>query len=182
MKNLNTSGFILLGLLSKDSYSGYEIKRILAKTTTFYGSESNAQIYPVLKKLEAQGLVESALDTSSGARNKRVFSLSAKGRAELLKWLEHDCDIQLYRENFLLQLSLGQHLTNEQLIKKLQHYKQSILAKLDSLASIMQHIKTAHVNKPDQKYLLLSYDHMQHMLEAKLQWCEQILAKPKNYL
>ena len=90
MSNLNKSSYILLGALSKSNYSGYELKRLVTKVSSFYASESNAQIYPILKKLEEQGLVHSKRDESSGARNKVIYSITKKGHAELTQWLEQD--------------------------------------------------------------------------------------------
>lgn len=175
MKNLNKSSYAILGLLSKANMSGYALKRIITKTSSFYCSESNAQIYPVLKKLEQQNLVNSALDKSSGARNKRIFAITKKGQTELMNWLKSDCDLDLYREEFLLQLSLGQHLSHAELIKKIHHYQKSAENKLEKLNEIEEHLKTNHANKKDQRFLLLTYDHIKTLLKAKLQWCDKIL-------
>ncbi len=92
MGTLNKSSYVILGLLSKSDYSGYSLKMRMKKTSDFYWSESNAQIYPVLKKLEELKLVSSKIDASSGARNKRIFSITKKGLSELIKWLENDCN------------------------------------------------------------------------------------------
>ncbi len=175
MPSLNKSSYVILGLLSKHDYSGYELKRKIANFSSFYCSESNAQIYPVLKTLEAQGLLSSSLDVASGARNKRIYSITTEGKAELMKWLEKDCDAAVYREEFLVQLSLGQHLTKAQLIKKLQHYEQSTMEKLASTQVIINHIKEVHHGQPGEPYMLLTYDNIKTSLEAKLQWCRKVL-------
>lgn len=182
MTSLTKSSFIILGMLGKADRSGYELKQLLAKNAAFYSSESNAQIYPVLKKLEAENLVTSHLDEASGARNKRIYSISKAGRAALLKWLENDFELSVYREEFLLQLSLGQFLTKSALIKKIEFYRQSVLDKLEILAQIVSHIKTVHANRPDQRFLLLTYDHIKAMLDAKMHWCDKVLQHPERYL
>jgi len=178
MSELTKSSYVILGLLSKSPHSGYELKRVIARASaasSFYWSESNAQIYPVLKKLEGQGLVNSAIDAASGARNKRVYTITKKGQTELMQWLKKDCELAVYREEFLLQLSLAQHLTAEELLNKLRFYKQSIAHKLTLLESIIDHIQVDHAGRADQRFLLLTYDHIKAMLEAKLQWCEKTL-------
>ncbi len=150
-------------------------KRIMKKTSDFYWSESNAQIYPVLKKLEEQKLVSSKIDEASGARNKRIFSITKKGLSELMQWLEFDCELALYREEFLLQLSLSQHLSKSKLLKKLNYYRESIASKLEKLNGIIKHIKIDHDGKADQQYLLLTYDHIKCVLESKLKWCDKTI-------
>ena len=172
---MSKSSYAILGLLSKYSYSGYELKRRIIKTSSFYCSESSAQIYPVLKKLEVQELLTSNIDKASGARNKRIYAITKKGRDELIKWLKTDSDVAIYREEFLIQLSLSQHLTTSQLSKKISHYQQSIQEKLEILTQVIKHIKKDHAGKEDQQYLLLTYDHIHAMLDAKLQWCIKIL-------
>jgi DNA-binding PadR family transcriptional regulator len=176
MISLNKSSYVILGLLSKSDYSGYSLKRIMKKTSDFYWSESNAQIYPVLKKLEELKFVTSKIDETSGARYKRVFSITKKGLSELMNWLEHDCDLALYREEFLLQLSLGQHLAKSKLLKKISYYQKSIATKLEKLNDIIKHIKIDHAGKADQQYLLLTYDHIKCVLESKLKWCNKTLS------
>lgn len=179
---LHKSAYVLLGLLSKSPHSGYELKHRTIRVASFYSPESNAQIYPVLKKLEKLGLVHASLDKTSGARNKVIYSITKKGLTALLEWLEKDCDLMIYREEFLLQLSLGQHLTKQKLIKKLTYYRQSILTKLENLNDIVKHIKTHHAGKADQQYLLLTYDHIKALLDAKLKWCDKILGTGKETL
>ena len=71
MKELSKGGYILLGLLSKEDLSGYTIKKILSRISVFYWSESNAQIYPVLKKLEAliRELIKKEMEEASVTGN-----------------------------------------------------------------------------------------------------------------
>jgi PadR family transcriptional regulator AphA len=176
MPTLNKSSYVILGSLSKSDQSGYSLKRMISKVSDFYWSESNAQIYPVLKKLEEQQLVRSKIDITSGARNKRIFSITKKGLSELMKWLETDCELALYREEFLLQLSLSQHLKKAQLIKKIEYYRESIIGKLEKLNDILKHIKTQHEGKLDQRFLLLTFEHVKFVLEAKVKWCNQTLS------
>lgn len=177
MLELNKSSYMILGLLSKSSLSGYALKQIIAKTSAFYWSESNAQIYPVLKQLEQQGLVKSRIDIASGARNKKIFTITAAGRQELMAWLKKDFDLTIYRDDFLLQFSLGQHLTKNELNKKIEHYQKSILSKLEKHAMVVEHLKMDHAGKKDQFYLLSVYDLIKLMLEAKLEWCNMIRKK-----
>ena len=179
MTKLTKSGYMILGLLSKSDYSGYQLKKIMAKVATFFWSESNAQIYPVLKKLETAGLVSSKLDETSGARNTRIFSITKQGMAELMTWLEADCDLTLYREEFLLQMSLSQHLNKARLLEKLESYKQSVKAKLKKHQEVVNHIEIDHANKPDREYLLLTYEHIKMILEAKLAWCDKVIKSLK---
>jgi len=174
------SVYVILGLLCKTNCSGYDLKRKIAKTSEFYGSESNAQIYPVLRRLEAQGLVTASLDASSGARNKVIYAITPKGQLELMQWLNKDCEVGLTREEFLMQVSLGQFLDKVELCHKIEHYGHSVQAKLKEVKRIISHLSEAHADKADQTFLTLTYQHLESVLQAKLSWCDkarQALAK-----
>lgn len=179
MSDLNKSCYVLLGLLSKQSRSGYALKEHLKRVADFFWSESNAQIYPNLKKLEALALVSSEIDPKSGARQKRVYAITSKGKEALLTWLRQDCEVTVLREDLLLHLPLGQHLSREDLYQKILHYKQSVQDKLKRLDVILGHVHQEHESKPDYDYLLLAFDHIQCVLQAKLDWCEQYLKQYK---
>lgn len=147
----------------------------MKKTSDFYWSESNAQIYPVLKKLETLGLVSSQIDEQSGARHKKIFSITKSGMDALYRWLNTDCTLALYREEFLLQLSLAQHLPTDKLKEKIKVYRTSVIQKLEKVNIVIEHIHTGHNKKPDQPYLLLTYGHIKSVLDAKIIWCDNVL-------
>ena len=58
---------VILGLLSIGPRSGYEIKAVVDRSTRFFWAASYSQIYPELRRLEREGLVEGE-DASNGAR------------------------------------------------------------------------------------------------------------------
>lgn len=179
MSELNKSCYVLLGLLSKQSRSGYALKEHLKRMSDFFWSESNAQIYPNLKKLETLGLVSSQIDPKSGARQKREYALTSKGKEALLEWLSQDCEVTVLRENILLHLSLGQHLNHEDLYQKILHYKHCVQDKLKRLDVILAHVHEEHLKEADYDYLLLAFSHVQCVLQAKIHWCDQYLEKFK---
>jgi PadR family transcriptional regulator AphA len=54
---MSTTPFAILGLLSIEPMSGYDIRRNLDESLSYFWSESYGQIYPSLKKLEASRLI-----------------------------------------------------------------------------------------------------------------------------
>lgn len=176
MSDLNKSEYILLGLLTKSPSSGYELKNIMLKQSLYYGSESNAQIYPVLKKLEKQQLVHSNIDEKSGKRNKRIFAITPHGVDALKRWLnQENDDVFFYREDFLIKLSLAQNMFDEKLKEMIKKYHENIRKKIEEINLKIEHVQTMHKGKEDQRYLLLTFDHLNAVLQAKLAWCEKNL-------
>ena len=65
--------------------SGYEIVRLTRLRFRFFWSESYGQVYPTLRRLEAEGLVAGTAE--GGSRGKMSWSLTDAGRAVLASWL-----------------------------------------------------------------------------------------------
>jgi DNA-binding PadR family transcriptional regulator len=67
----------VLGVLIDTKYYGYELLKILSDR----GIDMDANtLYPLLRRLEAQGLLEGTWDTTE-SRPRKYFAVSADGRA-----------------------------------------------------------------------------------------------------
>src|SRR5437763_9646562 len=84
--NANAVTPVVLGLLDHGPRSGYDIKAVVDRSTRFFWAASYGQIYPELRRLEHDGLIESE-SAPRGARERRVYRLTAAGREALTAWL-----------------------------------------------------------------------------------------------
>lgn len=175
MSKINKSQYAILGWLSKGGMSGYDLKQKFNKVSPFHWSESNAQIYPILKKLEADGLVSSKLDVGSGARNRRIYVITSEGLNKLETWLAQPIEPAQYREEILLKLTMAEHAGLELTLHHIEEYYSQIQQQLKTLENIAEYIKTQHAGRADQKYLDATYQFAKLNLEAKKQWCQQTL-------
>jgi len=74
---------------SDEPIHGYLIVQELADSPMFGGQKPDAAgLYRTLKQMEADGLVTSAWDTSAQGPAKRRFSITNKGGAALLRWVD----------------------------------------------------------------------------------------------
>ena len=160
--------------------SGYDMKRLLEKMSKFYWAESNSQLYPILKKLEEQQLVTSRIDPDSGARQRRIYSITDLGLETLCQWLKSPLEMPQYREEVLLKLALGNNIPIEDTLNHIKNYRQNILAQQQLLLTIDEHIRTDHTGRPDQPYLIMTYHYCRLVLDAKLQWCDETLIQLEN--
>src|SRR5262245_6095980 len=55
---LSPTAYVILGMVSREPRSGYEIKGLVDDTTRFFWAASYGQIYPELKRLSTAGLIE----------------------------------------------------------------------------------------------------------------------------
>jgi DNA-binding PadR family transcriptional regulator len=100
---LSSTAYVILGMLNWRPRSGYEIKSAVDNSTRFFWAASYSQIYPELKRLEKQGLVEGEA-APKGGRRRRVFKITAAGRRELRKWLDKPAETFELRDEGLLKL------------------------------------------------------------------------------
>jgi DNA-binding PadR family transcriptional regulator len=83
-------GFVVLAVLSqlRTEQYGYSLKKLLSEKGL---SIDEGTLYPLMRRLEAQGLLESAWRVE-GARPRRYYMLSDDGRAILAElsadWVE----------------------------------------------------------------------------------------------
>ncbi|MGQ7869533.1 PadR family transcriptional regulator [Sunxiuqinia sp. sy24] len=79
--------FVLLSLSSSDSY-GYEIVQNVKRMSDGIVEWQEASIYPVLKKLEKEGLVKSYWKVEGNERPRRYYTILDEGKKRLNAQLE----------------------------------------------------------------------------------------------
>lgn len=81
-----TSGAIL-GLLSLRSWSTYELAKQVQRSVGWFWPRAERKLYDEPKRLVAAGLVKGAAEMT-GSRPRTVYSVTAKGRRALKRWLD----------------------------------------------------------------------------------------------
>ena len=80
-------GYALLGLLHQEPRSGYDLRKIFETTPMGHYSGSPGAIYPALRRLEQQGLIEGQVDRTTSLRPRQVFHPTKVGTENFRKWL-----------------------------------------------------------------------------------------------
>ena len=101
--------------------------------------------------------------------------ITQQGLEKLTTWLRQPVAPPTHRDEFFLKLNLGQHLNQTQLLKHLQDFQKRIEQELHDIQQIQQHVATAHRDRADYQYLMLSYEYAQSVWQAKSRWCEKSL-------
>jgi PadR family transcriptional regulator, regulatory protein AphA len=113
---------VILGLLAHGPRSGYDVKAVVDRSTRFFWAASYGQIYPELRRLEQEGLVEGE-DSPTGGRRRRVYRLTAAGRQALIHWLLGPTVTIELRDESLLRLFFADALPREQALGLLEARK-----------------------------------------------------------
>lgn len=79
-------GYALLGLLARESLTGYELTSRVRERIGFFWGARHSQIYPELPKLEAGGFVTYEPVEQEGKPDKKVYSITDAGFSALAEW------------------------------------------------------------------------------------------------
>jgi len=101
--DFSPTAYVILGMVSREPRSGYEIKALVDNTTRFFWAASYGQIYPELRRLSEAGLIE-GVDAPRGERKRTVYAITATGEAKLRAWLSEPPETVEMREEGLLKL------------------------------------------------------------------------------
>ncbi len=100
--------YAILGLLNYSDMHGYRIKEHIEKNFGHMWSINFGQIYPSLRQLQEEGLVNmlEIAPSENGGPQKKLYSITPKGRKALSKWLtEPPGKTILIRDPFLLKFA-----------------------------------------------------------------------------
>jgi PadR family transcriptional regulator AphA len=126
---------VVLGLLAHGPRSGYDIKTVVDRSTRFFWAASYGQIYPELRRLEREGLVEGE-QAPRGGRDRRVYKLTPAGKEALVEWLLGDSVTIELRDESLLRLFFADALPHEQALLLLEGRKRGHTEYLQILRAI----------------------------------------------
>lgn len=94
----------LLVALSEKPGSGLELTRRFERSLGFFWQATHQQIYRVLGRMEADGLLTVETVAQEGRPDKKVYAPSAAGRAELTEWLATPMPMEAFRSEVAVKL------------------------------------------------------------------------------
>lgn len=170
MKKLNKTKFAILGLLTIEPLSGYDIKKWIERSIGYFWSESNGQIYPTLNQLLKEKLIVLSENKSNGKKLRNIYAITSKGHLELKKWLKEGNEKSVHRDETLLKLFFGKNSSKEESIQKLKEREQKLESRLAEFNLILNQLekrsKSSHYI-----YWLLTLKNGISGVKAELAWC-----------
>ncbi|MHA1953647.1 MAG: PadR family transcriptional regulator [Candidatus Heimdallarchaeaceae archaeon] len=110
----NRNKFAILGMLSHEPLTGYDLKKRMEYTIGFFWPDlSFSKIYPNLKKLETEKLVKMKKIEGDNRPDRKIYTISEKGMLELKEWISCPIDMEKSKnmfsimEELLLKLFFG---------------------------------------------------------------------------
>lgn len=177
--DLSPTAYVILGMVSREPRSGYEIKSLVDDTTRFFWATSYGQIYPELKRLSEAGLVEGA-DAPRGERKRTVYAITAAGEDALEDWLRQPPETVEMREEGLLKLFFSGVLPPEagaETLRTMRAHRLQLAERLQGMEAGAQ----AKLDESDDPYPLLVLQGGIEFNQWFADWCERMEARLLDY-
>ena len=167
---------VILGLLSHEDLSGYDIKKHIDGAIRFFWKGSFGNIYPALKDMESGGLIVKN-DTSVGGRERLTYHITDEGKSVLKNWLQEEQASNELKYETLLKLFFGGASSKKVSVHNIEVFEEQIEKDLKTLKSYCAVLEKV-LDEEDHIYYYLTASFGVETYEAYLKWC----AKAKRIL
>jgi len=106
MARSNTLQYMILGLLTRQPMTGYDIKQTFDKEKAEFWTAPFSQIYPELNKLQKNTLIVQ-IDSKDLNSRKKIYQITENGRSYFESWLNlpiTSAVTELSNDDFILRL------------------------------------------------------------------------------
>ena len=174
MADSRALGYALLGLLSPGPLSGYELRKVFATTPMRRYSDSPGSIYPALEKLRAKRLIAVARERSRNPRGRRRFTLTAKGRDALSRWIAQPIDREMVESGIaeiVLRFSMSDYIDDVDAVRRM------FAQFAQQLENYLTHLREVHATLECSSSGRLTLGLGIRLYETHLQWATDALAQ-----
>ncbi len=170
----------ILGFLTERPMHGYELKAVLSPALPREKRVNDGVLYPLLRKLESEGLIRGKRERGDGGRERVTYRATARGRREFADWLESDADEHdevaydfLVGHPFLTKSLFFGRLSDDEVAAKLQDQLDQSLVKLGEF----KRIKRGMTERGVEPYRIDVLDLGIAQQQARVRWLRRMLDK-----
>ena len=170
---------VILGLLSHEDMTGYDIKKHIDGAINFFWKGSFGSIYPALSAMENEGQISKYKAEDSGAREKIFYHITDKGTDSLKAWLNEEQAVNDMKYETLLKLYFGGAGDRQMSLHNIEIFESKIRSDLELLKMYKGNLEKDTSNE-DHMYFLLTVMFGIETYEAYLKWCGKAKKILKN--
>lgn len=182
LAKINKTKYALLGVLNTMSGSGYDIKKFCDSSISHFWNENYGHIYPVLQKMEKEGLITKQVEQTEGRPSKNVYSITEKGREELKNWLLSPIENEPHRSELLLKIFWSKDIPVKNIIENIENEKEECKSNLQHYREVENFLKSNkhEIGEKNRTLWLITLNFGVHDEEAKIKWCEETIQTLKS--
>ena len=175
-RNLMDVKTVCLGMLTDGEASGYDLKKFFESSFGHFFPAGYGSIYPALSTLARNGLVEYELVPQDGKPDRKVYSITDKGRDALMEGLSNPNPSHKIRSEFLATLWFAHLMPDEQVDTVVQNK----LKELDEFLKLIEEFAggDCHGMGPGAQFVAGFGKHMASSFKQYIEMNRDLLAVP----
>ena len=163
---------VILGLLSHEDLTGYDIKKRIDGAIGFFWKGSFGNIYPALGDMEKQGLVKKKDVSGTGGREKIFYQITKKGKEYLNDWIREESVSNELRYETLLKIYFGGSADKKITLKNIEVFEEQVKQNLSLLYMYKENLEKV-LDQEDHMYYYLTVTFGIDSYESDLKWCSK---------
>ena len=136
-QSLSTLSLAILGLVSQQPRSGYDLRKMFSSTPMGHFSASPGAIYPALKRVEECGWVRAKVKNDKTLRPKQVYTITKEGRGVLRQHISQPVtkdDVFWRLDELLLRFAFMSELVDRKhVLRFLQEFSEEVESYISTL-------------------------------------------------
>lgn len=170
---------VILGLLKKESLSGYEVKKVIQNTPFMYWSGNNNQVYKAFVELLDKNFVTKEVIHQEGSPSKNIYTITNSGIEEFNKWVMLETEMPTFKKEFLIKLALVNVDNNLEDI--VNSYIDSLRKQVSMSKKELERSYFNKENKDSTLMINLVYENIVSFYSNELEWAEKVKKTILNY-
>jgi DNA-binding PadR family transcriptional regulator len=179
----NRTRYVVLGMLAGAPMTGYALRQQIAHSVGHFWQESFGQLYPALRGLAAEGLVQARAMRGGPGRGSSIYSITPAGRATLERWLALPPVLEPARNELLLKVFFAGAVPAELTARNLEAVAGRVRAQQQELQAIADRWEEEVGDHHDAPYWRLTLDFGLLFARTALEWldgAQTVLRRPRR--
>jgi DNA-binding PadR family transcriptional regulator len=178
-EQISTLSLAILGLVSQQPRSGYDIRKMFSSTPMGHFSASPGAIYPALKRLEKCEWIQGQRQNSETLRPKLEYSLTPAGRQNLEKYVSQPItpeDVIWRMDELMLRFAFMENIVG---LPTTFQFLQQFLAQVEAYVCTLQEFRREF---PEESSLTgrLALENGIEGYQANARWARRAIAELKQ--
>lgn len=167
--------FAVLGLLHDSPMHGYELRKRIGSELGTFRAYSYGSLYPALKTMTKDGLIEADDFSGVGRRSKIVYTLTADGKDRFQELISQSGPASWEDEAFGVHLAFFARTNKDVRLRILEGRRSRLEERLDTLRTSLRNA-SARVDK----YTLALQEHGLESVEREVRWLNELIATERD--
>jgi len=171
----------LLGLLNYEPLTGYDLNKFFKESVGHFWHAKASQIYRELDAMEKTGWLTSERIIQEEKPNKRVYSITDKGKAELVDWLlayDPFKNMIAPKNAFMMRIFFGGEIDKNKTVELLRTAREKLLEYVQEMENIMETVEHEEIDVDSErkKYWKITIMSGVIMNKSQIEWIDKSIA------